>query len=86
MTGRRKTPERAIGDLRPEAFRLGREMKSRDLAFLAAKLGPHAFAIVGVVVSANWTAVQGVNPYLAYGFAGWGMFLYMILALRGGYK
>jgi hypothetical protein len=84
MAAKCKTPARANGDLRPGAFGLDGKLKQRDLAFLAAVLGPHAFVIVATIVSANWTVVEGGNAYLAYGSACWGIVSYMILAFRAG--
>jgi hypothetical protein len=86
MAGKGKTPERANGDMRSESFGFGGKLNMRDLASVAAVLGPHAFAIVGIVASANWAVVGGANPYLAYGFARWGIISYMVLALKTGRK
>jgi hypothetical protein len=58
----------------------------RDLASVATVLGPHAIAVVGTVVSANWAVVNGANAYLAYGFAFCGIVSYMILVFRGAAK
>jgi hypothetical protein len=82
MAGQRKTPERARGDVHSESLGFGEKFNMRDLASVAAALGPHAFAVVGIVTSTNWAVVGGANPYLAYGFACWGLVSYMVLAIR----
>jgi hypothetical protein len=86
MAGKGKTPKRANGDVRPESFGFGGKLNMRDLAPVAAALGPHAFAIVGIVAWANWAVVHGANPYPAYVFASWGIISYMVLALKRGRK
>ena len=69
---RRRGPEPPTG-LRP-----------KDLLPFAAVLGPHAVAIVGIAATANYAAAQGVDGYLAYGFAVASLLAYVLLAMRTG--
>jgi hypothetical protein len=83
MPSNSRTPERANGEVRSEPSDFREEFNVRDLVPVAAVLGPHVFAIVGIVASANWAVVGGANAYLAYGFACCGLVSYMVLALKG---
>jgi cytochrome c biogenesis protein CcdA len=82
MAGKRKTPQTAKGDLRVNSFDLGGKVSTRDLGSIAAALGPHAFAIVVIVASANAAVVSGANAYLSYAFGLCGIVSYTILALK----
>jgi len=86
MAGNRKTPHRAKGNLCPNSFNLGGKVSTRNVASIAAALGPHAFAIVAIVASANAAVVSGANAYLSYAFGFCGIVSYMVLALKGTAK